>query len=59
MGGTTRWQAPELLDYVSDDVENLGQNTTASDLYSFACVCYEVQQHPVFQHPAESDDFIT
>ena len=42
MGGTARWQAPELLDYLSDDVDDKGQNTMASDIYSFACVCYEV-----------------
>jgi serine/threonine protein kinase len=34
-GGTTRWQAPEIL---------LGnRNTVASDVYAFAGVCYEVR----------------
>lgn len=36
-GGTLRWQAPELL---KDDNE---RNSPASDVYAFACVCYEVR----------------
>ncbi|KAJ7793004.1 kinase-like domain-containing protein, partial [Mycena leptocephala] len=33
-GGTTRWQAPEILE---------GDRTSpASDVYAFACVCYEI-----------------
>ncbi|EDR08211.1 uncharacterized protein LACBIDRAFT_297628 [Laccaria bicolor S238N-H82] len=35
-GGTLRWQAPELIS------EGLAKATPASDIYSFACVCYEV-----------------
>jgi serine/threonine protein kinase len=32
--GTLRWQAPEL---------SLGSsNSVATDIYAFACVCYEV-----------------
>ncbi|KAF8982247.1 kinase-like domain-containing protein, partial [Cyathus striatus] len=34
--GTVRWQAPELL-----DEESVG-TTKESDIYAFACVCYEV-----------------
>ena len=36
--GTCRWQAPEFFD------NEIGQgHTTASDVYSFACSCYEVK----------------
>ncbi|KAG2017855.1 TKL/TKL-ccin protein kinase [Coprinopsis cinerea AmutBmut pab1-1] len=38
-GGTIRWQAPELHD-PNDDVTP--KATPESDVYSFACVCYEV-----------------
>jgi len=38
--GTLRWQAPELLNPESDEVD--GRNSTASDVYAFACVCYEI-----------------
>ncbi|KAJ7235046.1 kinase-like domain-containing protein [Mycena rebaudengoi] len=34
-GGTTRWQAPELL-------SGEHPNHQGSDIYAFACVCYEV-----------------
>ncbi|KAF8999165.1 kinase-like domain-containing protein [Cyathus striatus] len=34
--GTIRWQAPELLD------ENSIGVTKESDMYAFACVCYEI-----------------
>ena len=47
-GGTMRWQAPELL---RGDAEEAGcdwqRNSQASDIYAFACVCYEVR--PPFQ----------
>ncbi|KAJ7580874.1 kinase-like domain-containing protein [Mycena floridula] len=33
--GTPAWQAPEILEYH-------GRNTQRSDMYAFACVCYEV-----------------
>ncbi|KIJ97729.1 hypothetical protein K443DRAFT_105163, partial [Laccaria amethystina LaAM-08-1] len=36
--GTLRWQAPELIDPPSDES---AKATPASDIYSFACVCYE------------------
>ena len=35
-GGTLRWQAPELL--TDDDA----RNTLATDIFAYACVCYEV-----------------
>jgi len=35
-----RWQAPELLDPDLDDA--LCVNTLASDVYAYACVCYEI-----------------
>ncbi|KAG6850018.1 hypothetical protein H0H93_002467 [Arthromyces matolae] len=44
-GGTTRWQAPELL--LSEDVIDKLYNTKASDVYAWACVCYEVNI-PIF-----------
>jgi serine/threonine protein kinase len=37
--GTPRWQAPELLLGFSDETEHHGRE---SDIYAFACVCYEV-----------------
>jgi serine/threonine protein kinase len=39
-GGTLRWQPPEHLAFDSED-ENV-INTSASDMYSFGCVSYEV-----------------
>ena len=36
-GGTMRWLAPELLS--PDDTQ---RTSKASDIYAFACVCYEV-----------------
>ncbi|KAJ7933117.1 kinase-like domain-containing protein, partial [Mycena leptocephala] len=33
-GGTTRWLAPEVL--------HGNRNSVASDVYAFACVCYEI-----------------
>jgi serine/threonine protein kinase len=40
---TTRWQAPELLNLAADDDDNQCRSTTASDIYAFACLCYEVR----------------
>jgi serine/threonine protein kinase len=40
-GGTVRWQAPELFDPDSSQ-----QNSMATDIYSFGCVCYEVRAQP-------------
>jgi hypothetical protein len=44
--GTCRWQAPELLDPQSTDIEGQGRNNCASDIYAFACVCYEARFAP-------------
>ncbi|KAG6864765.1 hypothetical protein C0991_007291, partial [Blastosporella zonata] len=41
-GGSVRWQAPELFDFENDEVIH---NTTASDVYAFSCVAYEVHYH--------------
>ncbi|KAG6918863.1 hypothetical protein DXG01_010926 [Tephrocybe rancida] len=38
-GGTSRWQAPELFD-ISD---KLVKNSTASDVYAWSLVCFEVR----------------
>ena len=40
-GGTLRWTSPELLEGVQPI------NTSSSDIYSFACVSYEVLRAPV------------
>lgn len=37
--GTVRWQAPELLD---SEPQGPTANAKESDVYAFACVCYEV-----------------
>lgn len=50
-----RWQAPELLGCGLEciDDERPAPNTRSSDLYAFACVCYEVRyvsmicRHPI------------
>jgi serine/threonine protein kinase len=39
--GTMRWQAPELLN--PNPNEGNGASSVASDVYAFACVCYEVK----------------
>ncbi|KAG6812133.1 hypothetical protein H0H92_004248 [Tricholoma furcatifolium] len=38
-GGTARWQAPEILDPEGDEGIH---NTTASDIYAWSCVAYEI-----------------
>jgi serine/threonine protein kinase len=50
-GGTTRWTAPELL----HDGELLA--SPATDVYSFACVCYEVftERLPFYNITSEFD----
>lgn len=35
--GTLRWQAPELLE------DDSGRNSWESDIYAYACTCYEVR----------------
>ncbi|KAG5635074.1 hypothetical protein H0H81_012507 [Sphagnurus paluster] len=44
-GGTLRWQGPELFD------ANV-RNTKSSDVYAWACVCYEIfsEKVPFFEH---------
>lgn len=47
--GTLRWQAPELFpDIVYPDSNDIERRTTATDVYSFALVCYEVSPHLYF-----------
>jgi serine/threonine protein kinase len=41
--GTARYQAPELF-----QVENPAQIHFGSDVYAFACICYEVRQACLF-----------
>ncbi|KAG6860189.1 hypothetical protein C0995_014617 [Termitomyces sp. Mi166 len=43
-GGTTRWQAPELFTSESDDnvEDHVLPNTKPSDVYAWACVCYQI-----------------
>ncbi|KAF7978722.1 hypothetical protein HWV62_45011 [Athelia sp. TMB] len=38
--GTLRWQAPELL--LDSDPERRTRTSLATDIYSFACACYEI-----------------
>ncbi|KAF8996204.1 kinase-like domain-containing protein [Cyathus striatus] len=38
IGGTVRWTAPELMDPENENA----RPTTASDIYAFSCVCYEI-----------------
>jgi hypothetical protein len=45
--GTLRWQAPELLNPESDEGD--GRNSMPSDVYAFACVCYEVKIYHTFR----------
>ncbi|KAG6840418.1 hypothetical protein C0991_006812 [Blastosporella zonata] len=44
-GGTVRWQAPELFKIETteqDSYSGIPQNTKATDIYAFSCVCYEI-----------------
>ncbi|TFK41751.1 kinase-like domain-containing protein, partial [Crucibulum laeve] len=36
--GTIRWQAPELIDPVNETI----RPTSSSDIFAFACSCYEI-----------------
>lgn len=47
--GTLRWLAPELLD------GSCPHNTLQTDIYAFACVCYEVRKFPDTYHDCLSD----
>lgn len=42
LAGSTRWMAPELILTIVEDDGMPPPITTASDVYSFACVCLEV-----------------
>ncbi|GLB44105.1 putative ste ste11 protein kinase [Lyophyllum shimeji] len=48
-GGTPRWTAPELLD------GSQPTNNTKSDVYAFACVCYEIFSGLIPFHEVNSD----
>ena len=39
-GGSVRWQAPEL--HNPEDDTKAAHNTKESDVYAWACLCYEV-----------------
>ncbi|KAG6820493.1 hypothetical protein H0H93_016300 [Arthromyces matolae] len=41
-GGTVRWQAPELFKIETENDAEGPQNTKATDVYAFSCVCYEI-----------------
>ncbi|TEB22343.1 kinase-like protein [Coprinellus micaceus] len=49
--GTIRWQAPELL---NPDDEADPKTTTASDIYSYGCVCYEIMTGNVPFHTTKN-----
>ncbi|KAG6916394.1 hypothetical protein DXG01_007021 [Tephrocybe rancida] len=44
MGGTARWQAPELISVEDNEAEGeeRTRNTRASDIYAWGCVCLEI-----------------
>jgi len=54
--GTLRWQAPELLAPESDDAA--WANTAASDVYAYACVCYEIFSDQVPFHEIGHDFWV-
>lgn len=45
--GTVRWQAPELF--------RGERNSLASDMFAFACLCYEVGRRHSIIKPLDSD----
>ncbi|RDB23589.1 Serine/threonine-protein kinase STY46 [Hypsizygus marmoreus] len=49
VGGTSRWTAPELLNGTQET------NTTKSDIYAFACVCYEIFSGSIPFHDISND----
>ncbi|KAF9448430.1 kinase-like protein [Macrolepiota fuliginosa MF-IS2] len=53
-GGTVRWEAPELMDEQDDG--SSPKPTFSSDIYSLACVMYEVftGQIPFYEFPREA-----
>ena len=55
-GGSTRWQAPELVDPERDEVV---PNSKESDVYAWSCVCYEVRQNVLcIQKLPDVDDYL-
>ncbi|KIM87462.1 hypothetical protein PILCRDRAFT_63602, partial [Piloderma croceum F 1598] len=57
--GTCRWQAPELLDPQFADLEGQGRNDCASDIYAFACVCYEARSAFIPFYEVSNDHRVT
>ncbi|KIM91557.1 hypothetical protein PILCRDRAFT_763184 [Piloderma croceum F 1598] len=53
VAGTLRWQAPELFDPCADDTACV--SSLASDVYAFACVCYEMFSGEVPFHDIRND----
>ncbi|KAJ7449253.1 kinase-like domain-containing protein, partial [Mycena latifolia] len=53
--GSLRWMAPELLDPGCLQIESF-RRTFATDVYAFACVCYELYHgnHPFSEIPVDS-----
>ncbi|KAF9007056.1 kinase-like domain-containing protein [Cyathus striatus] len=51
-GGTLRWQAPEL--FAMDEFQE-AKVSKASDIYAFACVCYEIVTDKVPFHELSFD----
>jgi serine/threonine protein kinase len=48
--GTVRWQAPELLGSTIDETGHHHLNNKATDMYAFACLCYEVSHFRSLAH---------
>ncbi|KAF8993777.1 hypothetical protein BDQ17DRAFT_1367888 [Cyathus striatus] len=51
-GGTVRWQAPELLcNFENEENRPPSRRSQASDIYAYACVCYEIftGEYPFFE----------
>ncbi|KAL4062792.1 kinase-like domain-containing protein [Scleroderma yunnanense] len=55
LAGSTRWMAPELILTIVEDDDVVPAITTASDVYSFACVCLEVATGQL-PYPHRRDD---
>jgi len=55
-GGTARWRAPEL--FLHESVEEDSTPTPASDVYSFACVAYEVLTGQIPFYEVKQEDAI-
>ena len=56
IGGAVRWAAPELYGIHGSDEEGLAQYaTSASDVYSYGCVCLEVSYHLIPRTDSDGD----